>query len=63
MEDFTLPSVEQSSKNRRGNSQRAFLKPPYSCCPPFGANVVNSCWLATTHACPAQTSIQMFKHP
>jgi hypothetical protein len=26
----------QCSKNRRRNSQRAILKPLYSCCPPFG---------------------------
>jgi hypothetical protein len=25
--------------------------------------VVNSCWLATTHACPAHTSPKNFKHP
>jgi hypothetical protein len=42
----------QGSKNQRGNSQRAVLKPLYSCYPPFWANVVNSCWLATAHAHP-----------
>ena len=40
----------QGLKNQRGNSQRAFFKPPYSWCPPFWVDVVNSCWLASTHA-------------
>jgi hypothetical protein len=53
----------QGSKVWRGNSQRAFLKILYSYCPPFWADVVNSCWLALAHACPTHTSPQNFKHP
>jgi hypothetical protein len=53
----------QGSKDWRGNSQRSFLKIPYSCYPPFWADVVNPCWLAPTHARPAQTSPKIFKHP
>jgi hypothetical protein len=53
----------QGSKNKRGNSQRAFLKPPYSYCPPFWADVVNSCWLAPALARPAQTSPNFFIFP
>jgi hypothetical protein len=37
MQDFTFPRVGQGSKNQRENSQRAFLKLLYSCCPPFWA--------------------------
>jgi hypothetical protein len=33
------------------------------CCPPFWANVVNSCWLAPTHALPVQTSLNFFVYP
>jgi hypothetical protein len=32
------------------------IKIPYSCCPPVCLDVVNSCWLAPTHARPAHTS-------
>jgi hypothetical protein len=52
----------KTSKDWRGSSQRAFLKIPYSCCPPSWADVVNSCWLATAHARPAHTSPKNFKH-
>jgi hypothetical protein len=60
-----LPSqvYGQGSKDLRGNSQRAFLKIPYSYCPPFWADVVNSCWLAPAHTRLAHTSPQNFKHP
>jgi hypothetical protein len=40
------------SFKRRRNSQRAFVKIPYSYCPPFWAD-----------ACPAHTSPKNFKHP
>ena len=63
MKDFALPSVGARFKNRRGNSQRAFLKPPYSCCPPFWADMVNSCWLAIALAHPAHTSSKKFDSP
>jgi hypothetical protein len=43
--------------------QRAFLKIPYSYCPPFWADKVNSCWLAPAHAHCAHTSPKNFKHP
>jgi hypothetical protein len=62
MEDLTLPSIGANFKRLEGNSQRAFLKTPYSC-PPFWADVVNSCWLSTAHARPAHTSPKKFKHP
>jgi hypothetical protein len=32
-------------------------------CPPLFAQVVNSCWLAPTHARLVQTSSRNFKHP
>jgi hypothetical protein len=60
---FHPPQVKgQGSKDWRGNSQWAFLKIPYSCCPPFWATIVNSCWLALAHAHPAHTSLKIFKH-
>jgi hypothetical protein len=34
-----------------------------SSCPHIFAHVVNSCWLAPAHACPAQTSSKIFKYP
>ena len=49
----------QGLQNWRGNSQRIFLKPPYSSCPPFWAAMVNSYWLATALAYLAQISYKI----
>jgi hypothetical protein len=35
----------------------------FLCCPPFFAQVVNSCWLVLAHARPAQSSPKNFKLP
>jgi hypothetical protein len=58
MEDFTLPSVGQGSKDQKGNSQRTFSKPLSSYCLPFWADVVNYCLLAPALARPTQTSLK-----
>jgi hypothetical protein len=45
----------------RANLPLFFLKFSFSC-PPLFVQVVNSCWLATTHARPGQTLPKNFKH-
>jgi hypothetical protein len=63
MEDFTLPNVGARFKKPESNSQRAFFKPPYSCCPPFWADVVNSCWFVPALAHLVQISPKNFISP
>jgi hypothetical protein len=36
---------------------------PPSSCPHIFVHIVSTCWLAPTHARPAQTSLKIFKHP
>jgi hypothetical protein len=60
---FPFPRVGTRFKRLERKLLKAFLKIPYSCCPPFWVDVINSCWLAPVYARPAPTSPKKFKHP